>query len=202
MFSVHARAALIARELHCASIAVLCLYSCSVPSTAARCLSRDLFCARLLTLRDNLETRALRSPLTGIEPSGRHSPLRDNLETSYRALKSPLTAIEPLGHQSTTCAKPQASLQQSHRRVDMQVNVLEFKERKKGKDYVKVELVCENKSQKGILLGAKGSALKALATAARADIEDFLGRPVYLDVFVRADKSWRSDADTLRKFGY
>ena len=82
------------------------------------------------------------------------------------------------------------------------MNVLEFKERNKAKDYVKCELVCEHKSQKGILLGARGSAIKALATAARLDIEEFLGRSVYLDMHVRADDGWRSDPSKLSNFGY
>jgi GTPase len=83
-----------------------------------------------------------------------------------------------------------------------QVNVLDFKERKKGKDYVLCELVVEKETQKGIVIGARGSALKALATAARADMEEYLERGVFLEVMVRVDKDWRKNAKKLEKFGY
>lgn len=84
----------------------------------------------------------------------------------------------------------------------VQVNVVDFKERKRGKDYILCELLVEKKSQKGIVVGARGSAIKALATAARADIEAFLERPVYLQMQVNVDKDWRSNQDRLRSFGY
>lgn len=83
------------------------------------------------------------------------------------------------------------------------MNVVDFKERGKGqKDFVACELVCERESHKAILVGKQGSAMKALATAARLDIEGFLGRPVYLEMKVRHDKDWRRNAGTLKKFGY
>jgi GTP-binding protein Era len=59
--------------------------------------------------------------------------------------------------------------------VSVQVQVVEYNERKTGKDYVKVVVYVEQDSQKGIMVGRGGSALKAMATAARADIEDFVG---------------------------
>ena len=60
----------------------------------------------------------------------------------------------------------------------------------------------EKESQKGVLLGAKGSALKRLSTASRVDIEGFLGRPVYLEITVKHAKGWRDDNSLLDKFGY
>ena len=54
----------------------------------------------------------------------------------------------------------------------------------------------------GIVLGRKGGALKALASSARADIEEYLERPVYMDVMVRVDKEWRKSAKKVEKFGY
>lgn len=84
----------------------------------------------------------------------------------------------------------------------VQVNVLDFKERKKGKDYIMVELVVERDSQKGIVLGKRGAALKALASSARADIEEYLQRPVYMDVQVRVEKEWRKSSKKVEKFGY
>eukprot|EP00192_Tetraselmis_astigmatica_P025077 CAMPEP_0117676652 /NCGR_PEP_ID=MMETSP0804-20121206/16301_1 /TAXON_ID=1074897 /ORGANISM="Tetraselmis astigmatica, Strain CCMP880" /LENGTH=217 /DNA_ID=CAMNT_0005485833 /DNA_START=464 /DNA_END=1117 /DNA_ORIENTATION=- len=83
-----------------------------------------------------------------------------------------------------------------------QVNVVEFKERRKGKDLISVHIVVEREAHRGILLGKGGAALKQLATAARMDIEEFLQRPVYLEISVKVLEGWRQDATTLKKFGY
>ena len=82
--------------------------------------------------------------------------------------------------------------------------MLDFKERggQGRKDYVSCELVCERNSHKGILLGHKGGALKAMASAARVDIEEFLSRAVYLEMSLRVEKDWRSNRGALRSFGY
>ena len=82
------------------------------------------------------------------------------------------------------------------------MNVVEFKERKVGKDFIKVEILVEKDGQRGILMGAGGTAIKRLNTAARLDIEAFLGRPVFLEMTVKAQKGWRDDADLLKRYGY
>ena len=56
--------------------------------------------------------------------------------------------------------------------------------------------------QRGIVLGAGGSALKRLGAAARADVELFLGRPVYLEISVKVAPKWRVDEAAVRRFGY
>lgn len=56
------------------------------------------------------------------------------------------------------------------------MQVLDYKERAVGKDLVQVAVYVEHESQKGIMVGRGGSALKAMATAARADIEAFVGK--------------------------
>lgn len=55
----------------------------------------------------------------------------------------------------------------------------------KGKDLIEAEIVIEKERQRGILIGKGGSALKQLGTAARAEVEEFLGRPVYLSLSVK-----------------
>lgn len=60
----------------------------------------------------------------------------------------------------------------------LQVNIVEFKERRDKKDFVGVHIIVERDAHRGILIGKGGSALKQLATSARLDIEDFLQRPV------------------------
>ena len=57
-------------------------------------------------------------------------------------------------------------------------------------------------SQKGILIGKGGSALKRVATQARREMEDFFQKKVYLQVFVKVEPNWREDKKMLRKFGY
>lgn len=57
-------------------------------------------------------------------------------------------------------------------------------------------------SQKGIILGDGGSAIKKLGTSARIDIEKFIGRKVFLELFVKVDKDWRDSDRELKRFGY
>lgn len=57
-------------------------------------------------------------------------------------------------------------------------------------------------SQKGIIIGHKGASLKKTGTEARKDMEDFLGKKVYLELLVRVKKDWRNDITQLKQFGY
>lgn len=60
----------------------------------------------------------------------------------------------------------------------------------------------ERLSQKSILIGSKGSALKKVGTEARQDLEQFLGKKVFLEQYVKVAPNWRSKAQFLQKFGY
>ncbi|MDE6183554.1 MAG: GTPase Era [Rikenellaceae bacterium] len=57
-------------------------------------------------------------------------------------------------------------------------------------------------SQKGIIIGHKGQMLKKIGTAARKELEDFLQKKVFLEIFVKASENWRNDERMLRNFGY
>jgi len=57
-------------------------------------------------------------------------------------------------------------------------------------------------SQKGIIIGHKGSMLKKVGTEARKDMEDFFGKKVFLELYVRVTKDWRDKPIMLKKFGY
>ena len=57
-------------------------------------------------------------------------------------------------------------------------------------------------SQKGIIIGRRGSALKKVGTQARLDMEDFFQKKVYLNIYVKTDPDWRESKKELRKFGY
>ena len=60
----------------------------------------------------------------------------------------------------------------------------------------------ERNSQKGILIGHKGAALKKVGTQARRDLERFFKKKVHLELFVKVNKDWRSNANALKRFGY
>lgn len=78
----------------------------------------------------------------------------------------------------------------------------EFIERENSKHYIRASIIVERESQKPIILGAKGSAIKRLGQVARKAIEEFLQHPVYLELFVKVKEKWRSDPDMLKSFGY
>lgn len=63
-------------------------------------------------------------------------------------------------------------------------------------------IYCERESQKGILIGKAGSALKRVGSMARKDIEEFFQKPVFLQLFVKVDREWRSNTGRLKHFGY
>jgi GTP-binding protein Era len=71
-------------------------------------------------------------------------------------------------------------------------------------DIVRISAViyCERDSQKGILIGKAGAALKRVGSQARKDIEDFLQKPVFLQLFVKVDRDWRSSTSRLKHYGY
>jgi len=60
----------------------------------------------------------------------------------------------------------------------------------------------ERESQKGIIIGKKGSKLKSIGETARKDIEQMVGTQVFLKIFVRVQKNWSKDTRALKKFGY
>jgi len=82
------------------------------------------------------------------------------------------------------------------------VNVIEFIERPGKADKISAEIVVERQSQKGIVIGNKGSMLKNIGTKARIGIEEFLGRKVYLELFVKVREGWRENETFLNEYGY
>jgi GTP-binding protein Era len=82
------------------------------------------------------------------------------------------------------------------------VNIVVFEERPGEKDLIDAEIVVERDSQKGILIGKGGKALKKVGQTARKDIEDFLGRDVFLKLFVKVRDDWRNSDEFLKSYGY
>lgn len=93
--------------------------------------------------------------------------------------------------------------EQYHQEIPYSVfcQVEEFRE---GQDplYVHVDIYVERKSQKGILVGRGGAAIKRLGEAARSKIEHFLGRRVYLDLWVKPLRAWRKNRAHLGRLGF
>ena len=83
----------------------------------------------------------------------------------------------------------------------VEVEVESFKEEDK---LIRIDAViyCERDSQKGIIIGKAGSALKRVGSQARKDIEDFFQKQVFLQLFVKVDKDWRSNTSRLKHYGY
>jgi len=82
-----------------------------------------------------------------------------------------------------------------------EVVISEFKEDEKI-IRMRAEIYVERNSQKGILIGKKGAALKKIGTEARKDMETFFGKQVYLEQYVKVEKDWRHKKNKLSQFGY
>lgn len=82
------------------------------------------------------------------------------------------------------------------------VEVEEFKERKKSKDFIRAIIYVEKSSQKGILIGKRGIALKEIGQSSRKDILEILDRDVFLELWVKVKEKWRQDEAALKGFGY
>jgi len=83
-----------------------------------------------------------------------------------------------------------------------EVQIEEFREREKGKDMIQAVIYVERDSQKGIIIGNKGSTIKNIGMKARKVIENFLDREVYLELRVKVSKNWRKSEQQIKKFGY
>ena len=82
-----------------------------------------------------------------------------------------------------------------------EVVVEEFKE---GKTIIRIKslIIVERNSQKGIIIGPKGAAIKRVGSMARRDLERFFGKKIFLEIFVKVEKDWRNRDNLLRAFGY
>ena len=83
----------------------------------------------------------------------------------------------------------------------VEVRVESFKENEKH-IHINALIYVERDSQKGIIIGHQGVALKKVSTEARKSLEKFFGKPIFLEIFVKVDKDWRSSERELDSFGY
>ena len=83
----------------------------------------------------------------------------------------------------------------------VEVRVESFKEDEK-RIHINALIYVERDSQKGIIIGHQGVALKKVSTEARKSLEKFFDKPIFLEIFVKVDKDWRSSERELDSFGY
>ena len=78
------------------------------------------------------------------------------------------------------------------------VGITEFNERKENLIYINADIILERESQKIIVIGKKGAGLKRLGENARKEIEKFLGKKIYLELFVKVRKDWRNNKKFIK----
>lgn len=83
----------------------------------------------------------------------------------------------------------------------VQVDVDSYEESEK-RIVIRASIYVARDSQKAIIIGKGGSAIKKLGMQARADIEEFTGKKIFLELFVKVDKDWRDNEAELKRFGY
>ena len=83
----------------------------------------------------------------------------------------------------------------------VEVVVEQFKEDDKH-IHINAVIYVERDSQKGIIIGHRGIALKKVSSEARKTLEKFFGKSIYLEIFVKVDKDWRSNTKRLEAYGY
>ncbi len=81
------------------------------------------------------------------------------------------------------------------------VDIIQYEERE-DLDYINAEVIVNRNSQKGMIIGKGGRAIKNLGTASRESIEEFVGRKVFLDLHVKVREKWREKENMVRNFGY
>ncbi len=80
--------------------------------------------------------------------------------------------------------------------------VIENRQSKKDVEVINALIVCERASQKKIIIGKQGAMLKKIATFAREELEERLGKKVYLEIYVSVEENWRNKKAQLQQFGY
>src|SRR5690606_10023394 len=81
---------------------------------------------------------------------------------------------------------------------------IETEEFKEDEDIIRIRAVImvERDTQKGIIIGHKGAAIKKVGMQAREDLEKFFGKKIFIETYVKVNKDWRSNDRQLKRFGY
>lgn len=137
----------------------------------------------------------------------------DGLDQLKRAIVSKLPHQPPFYPQGDLSDRPQRFFvgelirqkvfEQYGEEVPYSVAVLidEYAERETAKDYIEATVICERDSQKAILIGQHGEAIKQLGRAAREEIEAFIGKGAFLKIKVDVRKNWRKQERSVKRLG-
>ena len=138
-----------------------------------------------------------------------------NMDELIKTLKTYLPYGEPLYPQDEISSQPERFFvtELIREKIFLQygeeipystaIYIEEFREAgEKKKDFIRAIILVERDSQKKIIIGKKGKAIKELGVTARKEIEFFLGRPVYLELFVKTKEKWRENPILLKSIGY
>jgi len=82
------------------------------------------------------------------------------------------------------------------------VEIVQWREREDGMLFLDANIYVEREGQKGIIIGKRGGRLKEIGSSARADIENLLGRKVFMKLWVKVREGWRSDKKVLKELGF
>ena len=137
----------------------------------------------------------------------------DNLDTLLRVIKSYLKegicyyGKEDVTNQSTEFVLAEMIREKVFRLTEEEIPhsvacVIESVEQKKNSITIYANIITDRESVKKIIVGANGQMIKKIGTYAREDMEEMLGKKVYLNLFVKVVKNWRDKEKYLKEFGY
>ena len=154
-------------------------------------LLEDALLIPISATRGDNRTELLSATIAQLPPGPRYYPADQVTDQEERFIVAELIREQILRH--------------LHQEVPHAVAVMveEFRERpEKDLVYISANVFVERESQKGIIIGGGGRQLKRIGRAARQEIEHFLERRVYLDLWVKVKRKWRKDENELRRLGY
>jgi len=137
----------------------------------------------------------------------------DNIEELMSKIKVHLPVHPPYYPKDTLTDKPEKffaseiireKIFENYKQEIPYSTEVEIEAFKEEEDIVRIraEIFVERKTQKGIIIGKKGEALKKVGTEARKDLENFFGKKVFLETFVKVAENWRKNERQLKRFGY
>lgn len=126
---------------------------------------------------------------------------------SHTPVHPPYYPLDQLTEQSERFFAAEMIREQVFARMEKEIpysTTVQIEQFKDSPELLKISAVLyvERTSQKAILLGHEGRSIKAIATAARKSMEDFFGKKVFLETYVKVEENWKTEKNKIRRFGY
>jgi GTP-binding protein Era len=158
--------------------------------------------AKKLDEKTNFADTAYISAKTGEGVSELMAVIKERIPTGPPYYPKDIVSEQPVRFFVTELIREQLFLQYYQELpYSCTVDVIQYEERD-DLDYINAEIIVNRKSQKGIIIGKNGKAVKKLGKASRKAIEDFIDKKVYLDLFVKVREKWRDNPNMVRNLGY